>query len=202
MRLPMPRLLQTPRRRCSPALLTNGFALGLLLATAGCHAPPKPVVTKPTLPLPPPEAPPPPPLPKLAPVATNWSFATGSAGCAAQATADAGGFGISVGTDGTVSFTLSGGAGTALSLAIGAPVGISFEGPAGSWTLRGAVQSGATVRASASAGDVALGMVLAVLGGGTASADHPVLGLPEIEIPPAGPAGSSWFPCARNREYR
>ncbi|MGH7067891.1 MAG: hypothetical protein ACREFO_01345 [Acetobacteraceae bacterium] len=183
-------------------MLTNGLALGLLLAVAGCHTPPKPLAATPTLPLPPPEAPPAPPLPKLAPVATNWSFATGSAGCAAQAAADAGGFGISVGSDGTVSFTLSGGSGTALSLPIGAPVGISFEGPAGSWTLRGAVQSGATIRASAHTGDVGLGMVLAVLGGGTASADDAALGLPEIEIPPAGPAGSSWFPCARNREYR
>lgn len=102
---------------------------------------------------------------------------------------------------GTVYFTLSGGTGTVLALGVGVPVRISFQGPAGSWTLPGAVQSGSAIRAPAPAGDEALGMVLAVLGGGTASASDVALGLPVIEIPPAGPAGSSWFPCARKREH-
>ncbi|MGH7103190.1 MAG: hypothetical protein ACREFJ_12410 [Acetobacteraceae bacterium] len=183
-------------------MLTNGLALGLLLVASGCHAPPKPpVVAGPPLPLPPPEAPPAPPLPAPARVPANWSFATGSAGCAAQAAADAGGFGISVQSGGMVYFTVSGGTGTMLPLTVGQPVPISFQGPAGSWTLPGAVRSGSAVRARAPAGDEALGMVLAVLGGGTASAGDVALGLPEIEIPPAGPAGSSWFPCARKREH-
>ncbi|MGH7122224.1 MAG: hypothetical protein ACREFP_25060 [Acetobacteraceae bacterium] len=160
---------------------------------------------QPILPLPPPPAPPPPPLP-VAPavVSTNWSFAVGSAGCVAQATGATGGFWVAVQTDGTVNFTVSGGANDGRLLRVGSEVPVSFNGPAGSWTVPGQVQGGAKlqkIRASVAGGDEALSMVLAVLGGGSAKAGDALLAQPDIEIPPAGDAGSRWFACARNREH-
>lgn len=194
---------QAHRRPRLRPFVAECLALGGLLAIAGCHAPPKPpVVVQPALPLPPPPAPPAPPLPRpAAPVHTNWSFAIGSAGCVAQATGEAGGFWIAVQSDGAVDFTVSDGAVSSLPLAVGTEVGVSFRGPAGSWTVPGKVQGGAAIQARVSGGDEALGMVLAVLGGGSASAGGAALALPEIEVPPAGTPGSKWFNCARNREH-
>ncbi len=173
----------------------------MLLALAGCHSPPKPKIALPNLPLPPPAAPVAPPLPVPAPIPTVWSFAVGSAGCAALAAGEAGGFGITVQSDGAVDFSVSGAGGTSLPLAVGVPVAIRFGGPAGSWKLSGMVGKGVSIRAHVGAGNEALGMVLAVLGGGTARAGDYALGLPALEIPPAGAAGSAWFTCARNREH-
>lgn len=191
------------KHRCLRSHLLECLAFGSLLAGAGCHAPPKPpvAVVQPHLPMPPPAAPPAPPLPAPASVRTNWSFATGSAGCVAQASGDAGGFGIAVQSDGAVDFTISDGSGGVLPVPAGTAVGMSFHGPAGSWSLPGTVRGGATVLAETSGGDQALGMVLAVLGGGVARAGVAALGLPEIEIPPAAAAGATWFTCARNREH-
>lgn len=125
----------------------------------------------------------------------------GSAGCAALATGDAAAFGVTVHSDGTVDFALSATAGAAPPLLLGAPVPIQFHGPAGSWNLSGLVRTATTIHAAMPAGDQALGMVLTVLGGGALSAGDPTLGLPELNIPPAGTAGTTWFRCARDREH-
>lgn len=200
----MRKSFQAPRRPRLRSFVVVCLAVGGLLPLADCHAPPKPpAIVEPNLPLPPPPAPPAPPLPVVAPapVPASWGFAVGSAGCVAQASGETSGFQIAVQSNGAVDFTVSGGAVSSLPLPLGAAVGVSFQGPAGSWQLPGTVEGGAMIQAHASGGDEALGMVLAVLGGGAVRTGGPALALPEIEIPPAGAAGSAWFTCARNREH-
>ena len=196
------RLLRPDPSRGPRLALPLALAFACILGAAGCqHRPAPPVVAEPTLPLPPPPRPPPPPLPPQppSPEPAVWSFVTGSTGCAALVAGDSVGLGIKIDSDWTVTFAVSAASGQHLALAHGAPVAIHFQGPAGLWVLSGRNLDGAHIEATMQAGDQALGIVLAVLGGGLAGAGDAVLGLPEMRIPPAGAAAAGWFACARAR---
>jgi hypothetical protein len=185
-----------PRRFA--ALLTH-FTIGLtaLAAISGCqqHKPPPPPAV--TIPAPPPPAP-----PARQPVVRRashlaWSFEATPDKCVATAS----------GEGATLTITVQRNVGVVLRLALAAPLTtqirarttatLRFRGPSGNWALHGRGDPHVGISIASASDEVSLGRVLMLLAGGILDVDLRAPGPPSLQIPPAGPEGTSWFDCAR-----
>ena len=174
------------------------FTVGLtVLAAGGCQQhkpPPAPAVI---IPEPPPPAPPPrqPVLRHASHLA--WSFAAMPDRCIATASGDGATLTVTVGRNAGVTLRLALTASATAQVRARAAATLRFHGPSGHWTLQGRGDPNAGISVASAPDEVSLGRVLMLLAGGVLDVDARASALPSLQIPPAGPEGTSWFDCAR-----
>jgi len=184
--------LNLPRaRQRNRNSLNRSLALVLIVLGACTTSPPPPAPSPVATPV---IARPAPPEPRVRD--TAWHFRSVEEGCSATASERLAGFEATV-DSANITFALRPGALARTSLHTRPTFNLSFSGSEGEWRLAAVRGSDGAITVQQPLDEVAAGRVLALLGGGIATAEGRGVTLPQLRLPASGSAGRAWFECVR-----
>jgi hypothetical protein len=166
-------------------------SLAVLAMVCGCAAvpsanPPRPPRTEVTVARPRPE-------PRVR--TTTWQFVVRPGACIASASDGGSRFGVSVEATGVGFLLASTPPGRAPRVA--ETTTLSFSGPEGEWRLGAERRMNGPVTTQLGLDEPAAVHVLALIGGGTVSAERGGANIQTLRLPPGGAEGRAWFECVR-----